>query len=126
MVSVNDPDVVTAAVSVMIMNRDGSGQRIVIPASEHSRGSAWSPDEPLYFVWTAVSPSTADSAIIHLCRSYSAERRSAPMGAPTHGPVESVRWWKGDTLLVSDRHGNSLVLDHRAPDLWRARPTHCS
>jgi serine/threonine protein kinase/Tol biopolymer transport system component len=105
MVSVNDPDVVTAAVSVMIMNRDGSGQRIVIPASEHSRGSAWSPDGRS-FVWTAVSPSTADSAIIHLADLFGRET-SAPMGAPTHGPVESVRWWKGDTLLVSDRHGNS-------------------
>jgi len=71
--NVNDPDVISADVSVMIMNRDGSGHRVVVPASEAAQGTrglrivAGSQGRPL--VARAATQPSSTWALRHFCRS---------------------------------------------------------
>ena len=101
LVSVNDPDAVTATISLVIMNRDGSGQRMLVPASDDPRGYAWSP-EGNRIAWGTVSRTSPDSAVIYIVDLASGET-STPFSVATRGPLTGVRWWRGDTLVVSDR-----------------------
>ena len=100
---IRDPDAVSMAQAVMVMNRDGSGRRTVITAEQDPRAFDWAPDDRS-IAW-ARSSTSGDSMDLHIADVRSGEDSGART-IPTRGRVTWLNFIDPDTLRVLDRRGS--------------------
>ena len=101
-VTVQDPDAVRSG-AVVVMNRDGTEPRTVVPAEASATTYDWSPDGR-HMAW-ASAPATNDSIALNIL-DLSTGESSPPLRVATRGFVRAIWWQTEDTLLINDRCGS--------------------
>jgi Tol biopolymer transport system component/predicted Ser/Thr protein kinase len=120
LVSVRDPDALAQEMSLVVMNRDGTDRRALVPASAAASWATWSPDGRR-IAWLSDRDTRRDSIALHVMTVDTSEE-SLIRSVPIRGDVSSLRWMSGDTLVVQDGTASILYsLSHgailRSPEL---------
>ena len=101
-VPTRDPDPLTKTQALVILNRDGSGRRILVPSESGAIGFCWSPDGQQLAWFRAIAEGTAS---LHLVDVGTGETR-ASVTLHTRDTPRWLAWPRTDTLLIMDKHGS--------------------